>query len=77
VSAPWREFARRIRHGGNGREKRHQKKSGRRVQVTVEALAPLNRRRRALLDAEVDRVAAILGGTASLTLGDVTVGAHA
>jgi len=47
------------------------------VQVTVEALAPLNRRRRALLDAEVDRVAAILGGTASLTLGDVTVGAHA
>lgn len=55
----------------------HQRKSGRTVQVTVEALAPLNRRLRAQLDAEVDRVAAILGGTASLTLGDVTVGAHA
>ncbi|WP_350275286.1 winged helix DNA-binding domain-containing protein [Kribbella sp. HUAS MG21] len=55
----------------------HQKKSGRTVHVTVEALRPLNRRRRRLLDAEVDRLAAILGGTASLTLGDVTVGPHA
>ncbi|TDO47046.1 winged helix DNA-binding protein [Kribbella sp. VKM Ac-2571] len=55
----------------------HQKKSGKNLQVTVEALTPLNRRRRRLLDAEVDRLAAILGGTPSLTLGDVTVGPHA
>lgn len=55
----------------------HQKKSGRTLQVTVEALSPLNRRRRKLLDAEVDRLGAILGATPSLTLGDVTVGAHA
>ncbi|MFF0345620.1 winged helix DNA-binding domain-containing protein [Kribbella sp. NPDC004875] len=55
----------------------HQKKSGRTVRVTVEALTPLDRRRRALLDVEVDRLAAILGGTPSLTLGDVAVGPHA
>lgn len=55
----------------------HQKKSGRTARFTVEALTSLNRRRRRLLDAEVDRLAAILGGTPSLTLGDVTVGPHA
>ncbi|RZT11946.1 winged helix DNA-binding protein [Kribbella sp. VKM Ac-2569] len=59
----------------------HQKKTGRKLQVTVEALTPLNQRRRKLLDAEVDRLAAILGGASgcapSLTLGDVTVGPHA
>ncbi|HEY3560777.1 MAG TPA: winged helix DNA-binding domain-containing protein [Kribbella sp.] len=55
----------------------HQKKSGRTLHVTVEALTALNRRRRTLLEAEVDRLAAILGGTPSLTLGEVTVGPHA
>jgi hypothetical protein len=59
----------------------HQKRSGRRLQVTVESLIPLNRRRRSLLDAEVNRMAEILGaGTGaalSLTLGPVTVGPHA
>lgn len=55
----------------------HQKKSGRTLHVTVEALTPLNRRRRKLLDAEVERLGEILGGAPSLTLGDVTVGAHA
>jgi hypothetical protein len=55
----------------------HQKKSGRTLHVTVEALTPLNRRRRKQLDAEVDRLAAILGGAPSLTLGDVAVGPHA
>jgi hypothetical protein len=55
----------------------HQKKSGRTLHVTVEALAPLNRRRRKQLDAEVERLGVILGGAPSLTLGDVTVGAHA
>ncbi|HZX01852.1 winged helix DNA-binding domain-containing protein [Kribbella sp.] len=55
----------------------HQKKSGRTLHVTVEALTPLNRRRRRLLDAEVDRLGAILGAAPLLTLGDVTVGPHA
>lgn len=55
----------------------HQKKSGRTLQVTVEALGTLNRRRLTLLDAEVDRLAAILSCKPALTLGEVTVGAHA
>ncbi|MFF0267350.1 winged helix DNA-binding domain-containing protein [Kribbella sp. NPDC004536] len=55
----------------------HQRKSGRTLHVTVEALSPLNRRRRRLLEAEVDRVGAVLGAAPSLTLGHVTVGAHA
>ncbi|GAB2649641.1 winged helix DNA-binding domain-containing protein [Kribbella swartbergensis] len=55
----------------------HQKKSGRRLHVTVEALEPLSRTRQRLLEAEVDRLAAILGCAPSLTLGDVTVGPHA
>jgi hypothetical protein len=55
----------------------HQKKAGRTLHVTVEALTTLNRRRRQLLEAEVDRLAAILTCTPSLTLGDVTVGPHA
>jgi hypothetical protein len=55
----------------------HQKKSGRTLDVTVEALTPLNRRRRNLLDAEVERLGVILGAAPSLTLGDVAVGAHA
>ena len=55
----------------------HQKKAGRTLQVTVETLSALNRRRRTLLDAEVDRLAAILACTPSLTLGDVAVGPHA
>lgn len=55
----------------------HQKRSGRTLQVTVEALTPLSRRRRKLLDAEVDRLGAIIGAAPSLTLGEVTVGAHA
>ncbi|WP_433159071.1 winged helix DNA-binding domain-containing protein [Kribbella sp. CA-247076] len=55
----------------------HQKKSGRKLHVTVEALTPLSRARVGLLEAEVDRLAAILRCTPSLTLGDVAVGPHA
>ncbi|MDX3001985.1 winged helix DNA-binding domain-containing protein [Kribbella solani] len=55
----------------------HQKKAGRTLQFTVEALSPLNKRRRGLLEQEVDRLGEVLGGTPSLTLGEVTVGAHA
>lgn len=55
----------------------HQKLAGRKVHLTVEALISLSRARLRQLDAEVDRLAAILGCTPSLTLGDVTVGPHA
>jgi hypothetical protein len=55
----------------------HLRRSGRRLAVTVEALSPLSARRRSLLDDEVHRIAAILEGTAELTLGPVAAGPHA
>lgn len=55
----------------------HQKKAGRTLHITVEVIGTLNRRRRKLLEAEVDRLAAILVCRPSLTLGAVTVGPHA
>ena len=55
----------------------HQKKAGKRLAVTVEPLRPLPAARRRELATQADRVAEILGGTADLTVGTVTVGAHA
>ena len=55
----------------------HQRRAGRRLAVTVEPLAELSARHRRELGAQVDRVAEILGGAAELTVGPVTVGAHA
>ena len=55
----------------------HQKKSGRKVHVTVEALTSLSRARQRRLEDEVDRLAGTLACTPSLTLGDVAVGPHA
>ncbi len=55
----------------------HHKKSGRKVHVTVEALTSLSRARQRRLEDEVDRLAAMLGCTPSLTVGDVAVGPHA
>ncbi|MFK0254957.1 winged helix DNA-binding domain-containing protein [Streptomyces sp. NPDC090445] len=55
----------------------HQRRSGRRVVLTVEPLAPLGPRARRLLEAEAERTAAILEGRAELTVGPVTVGPHA
>ncbi|MFL6129569.1 MAG: winged helix DNA-binding domain-containing protein [Mycobacteriales bacterium] len=55
----------------------HQRRAGRRLAVTVEPLTRLSAGRRRELDAQVDRVGAILGGIAELTIGEVTVGAHA
>lgn len=55
----------------------HQRRSGRRIAVTVEPLEPLGPDHRALLDAEVQRIGQILEGTVTLTLGKVTAGAHA
>jgi hypothetical protein len=55
----------------------HQKRAGKRLAVTVEPLRPLSAAGRRELAAQVHRVAEILGGTPDLTVGPVTVGAHA
>ncbi|MFI1222543.1 MULTISPECIES: winged helix DNA-binding domain-containing protein [unclassified Streptomyces] len=55
----------------------HQRRSGRRITVTVEPLEPLPAPRLRALEEEVERVAAIMEGTAELTVGPVTVGPHA
>lgn len=55
----------------------HQRRSGRRIAVTVEPLAPLTAGQLRELEAEVARVGEVLEGNAELTVGKVTVGAHA
>ncbi|MFE5961648.1 winged helix DNA-binding domain-containing protein [Streptomyces rubiginosohelvolus] len=55
----------------------HQRRSGRRIAVTVEPLKPLSGARLRDLEGQVERVAAIMEGTAELTVGPVTVGPHA
>jgi Winged helix DNA-binding domain len=55
----------------------HQKPAGRYLDVTVEPLADLSAARRRGLDTEVDRIAAFTGLTPRLTVGPVSVGAHA
>ncbi|MDJ1134615.1 winged helix DNA-binding domain-containing protein [Streptomyces iconiensis] len=55
----------------------HQRRSGRRLQVTVEPLRPLTPDRRTALETEVERLAHIQEARAELTVGPVTVGAHA
>ncbi|MDQ0986684.1 winged helix DNA-binding domain-containing protein [Streptomyces sp. V2I9] len=55
----------------------HPRRSGRRIAVTVEPLEPLPAPRLRELEEQVERVAAIMEGTAELTVGPVTVGAHA
>ncbi|MFJ9094302.1 winged helix DNA-binding domain-containing protein [Streptomyces globisporus] len=55
----------------------HQRRSGRRIAVTVEPLKPLSGARLRDLEEQVERVAAIMEGTAELTVGPVTVGPHA
>ncbi|MFI0002452.1 winged helix DNA-binding domain-containing protein [Streptomyces globisporus] len=55
----------------------HQRRSGRRIAVTVEPLKPLSGARLRDLEEQVERVAAITEGTAELTVGPVTVGPHA
>ncbi|MCT2583396.1 winged helix DNA-binding domain-containing protein [Actinophytocola gossypii] len=52
----------------------HQRRAGRKVQLTVE---PFGRVRRADLDEQAERVGAVLGATPELTVGEVTVGGHA
>ena len=55
----------------------HQKRSGKRVTLTVEPFVRMTSARRAELDEQVERVATILGATPALTIGEVTVGGHA
>ncbi len=55
----------------------HQKRSGRRLAVTVEPLVSLTQAELAALDDEVGRIGAILDARPELTIGPVTVGAHA
>ncbi|MFI2469258.1 winged helix DNA-binding domain-containing protein [Streptomyces globisporus] len=55
----------------------HQRRSGRRIAVTVEPLKPPSGARLRDLEEQVERVAAIMEGTAELTVGPVTVGPHA
>ena len=55
----------------------HQKRSGRRIVVTVEPFAALSRAHSAELDREVARVGDFLEGRPELTVGTVSVGGHA
>jgi hypothetical protein len=55
----------------------HQRRSGRRTDVTVEPLVRLTAGQRAELDRQVARVGEIIEARPRLTLGPVTVGGHA
>lgn len=55
----------------------HSRRAGRHLDVTVEPLAELSATRRRALDTEVDRLGAFSGLIPRLTVGPVTVGAHA
>jgi Winged helix DNA-binding domain len=55
----------------------HQRRSGRKLAVTVEPLAALTATQRRQLDDEVDLVGEVMQATATLTVGTVTVGPHA
>ena len=55
----------------------HQRRSGRRIVITVEPLRPLTAAQRRELGDQADRVGAILEGRPELTIGPVAVGAHA
>jgi hypothetical protein len=55
----------------------HLRRSGRRIVITVEPLADLTPSQRDELDAQVARIGAFLEGTPQLTIGRVSVGAHA
>jgi Winged helix DNA-binding domain len=55
----------------------HQRRSGRKLTITVEPLRELTATHRRQLDDEVDLVGAVMGATPTLTMGTVTVGPHA
>ena len=55
----------------------HQRRSGRRLVITVEPIAALSTRQRRQLDDEVALVGAVMEAEPTLVVGEVTVGAHA
>ena len=55
----------------------HQRRSGRKLDITVEPLRILTAAQRSELDDQVERVGEILEGKPQLTLGAVTIGGHA
>ncbi|TWD84812.1 winged helix DNA-binding protein [Kribbella amoyensis] len=55
----------------------HQRRSGRKLSVTVEPLGRLTAARRRALDDEVTRLAEIQDAKPDLTIGEITVGPHA
>jgi hypothetical protein len=55
----------------------HQRRSGRRLAVTVEPLRELTAAQRRQLGDEVDLVGTVMEAAATLTVGTVTAGAHA
>jgi uncharacterized protein YukE len=55
----------------------HQRRSGRRVELTVEPLVPFPAPRRRALEMQAGRIGEILEATPRLVVGKVTVGAHA
>jgi hypothetical protein len=55
----------------------HQRRSGRKLAITVEPLRELTTTQRRQLDDEVELVGAVMQATPTLTLGTVTVGPHA
>jgi hypothetical protein len=55
----------------------HQRRTGRRLQVTVEPLRKLTKPQLRALDDQVARLGEIVDATPSLTIDKITVGAHA
>jgi DNA glycosylase AlkZ-like len=55
----------------------HQRRSGRQIEVTVEALTRLTAAQRRALEHQVERIAEILEGKPRLVVGKVTAGGHA
>ncbi|MFE4215428.1 winged helix DNA-binding domain-containing protein [Streptomyces sp. NPDC056844] len=55
----------------------HQRRSGRRIAVTVEPLSPLDAGRTRELEERVEAVGEVLEGNPELTVGEVTAGGHA
>ncbi|RPI30034.1 MAG: winged helix DNA-binding domain-containing protein [Chloroflexota bacterium] len=55
----------------------HQRRSGRKIEITVESLEEITRLQRGELNEQVDRIGEILEGNARLTIGTVTAGPHA
>lgn len=55
----------------------HHRRSGRKLDVTVEPFGPLTAAQRRQLDDQVTRIGEILEGNPQLTIGTVAVGPHA